>query len=52
LECSIKKNKAERTTAVAVAQLPFYQNNLQKHKNPTSLKVILRGFFFLVEVQY
>ncbi len=23
-----------------VAQLPFYQNNLQKHKNSTSFKAI------------
>jgi hypothetical protein len=25
---------------------------LSKYKNATSLEVILRGFFFLVEVQY
>ena len=44
-----KKRKSERTTAVTVAQPPFFKNNLQKHKNSTFYKAIYRRFVFLVK---
>ena len=38
--------KNDLLTAVAVAQLLIFQNNLKHHKNLTSLKAILERFVF------